>query len=73
MAVTEILNSNTESHGKITEITQNNKLKSNTFLCGYYYIIILLIYIYMYIEAIQCKLSLYLKKAGLACRNIVHH
>ena len=31
------------------------------------------IYIYMYIEAIQCKLSLYLKKAGLASRNIVHH
>ena len=30
-------------------------------------------YIYMYIEAIQCKLSLYLKKAGLASRNIVHH
>ena len=29
------------------------------------------IYIYMYIEAIQCKLSLYLKKAGLASRNIV--
>ena len=28
---------------------------------------------YMYIEAIQCKLSLYLKKAGLASRNIVHH
>ena len=31
------------------------------------------IYIYMYIEVIQCKLSLYLKKAGLASRNIVHH
>ena len=30
MAVTKILNSNTKSHGKITEITQNNKLKSNT-------------------------------------------
>ena len=29
--------------------------------------------IYMYIESIQCKLSLYLKKAGLASRNIVHH
>ena len=29
--------------------------------------------LYMYIEAIQCKLSLYLKKAGLASRNIVHH
>ena len=35
MAVTKILNSNTKSHGKITEITQNNKLKSNTFLRGY--------------------------------------
>ena len=31
------------------------------------------IYIYMYREAIQFKLSLYLKKVGLASRNIVHH
>ena len=35
MAVTTILNSNTKSNGKITEITLNNKLKSNTFLRGY--------------------------------------
>ena len=28
---------------------------------------------YMYIEAIQGKLSLYQKKAGLPCRNIVHY
>ena len=32
---TSLLNSNTKRHGKITEITQNNKLKSNTFLRGY--------------------------------------
>ena len=50
--------SNTKSHGKIT-------FSSITSTSIYY--------IYMYIEAIQCKLSLYLKKAGLASRNIVHH
>ena len=36
MAVTTNLNSNTKSNGKITEITLNDKLKSNTFLRGYY-------------------------------------
>ena len=29
--------------------------------------------IYMYLEEIQCQFSLYLKKAGLARRNIVHY
>ena len=35
MAVTTNLNSNTKSNGKITEMTLNNKLKSNTFLRGF--------------------------------------
>ena len=35
MAVTTNLNSNTKSDGKITEVTLNNKLRSNTFLRGY--------------------------------------
>ena len=35
MAVTTNLNSNTKCNGKITEVTLNNKLKSNTFLRGY--------------------------------------
>ena len=35
MVVTANLNSNTKSDGKITEVTVNNKLKSNTFLRGY--------------------------------------
>ena len=34
MAVTTNLNSSSKSHGKISEITQNNKMKSNTFLRG---------------------------------------
>ena len=39
----------------------------------WYHVSIHLLYIYMYREAIQFKLSLYLKKVGLASRNIVHH
>ena len=35
MVVTTNLNSNTKSNGKITEVTVNSKLKSNTFLLGY--------------------------------------
>ena len=35
----------------------------------FYYIFYSIHTIYVYIEAIQCKLSLYLKKAGLASRN----
>ena len=35
MVVTTNLNSNTKSNGKTTEVTVNNKLKSNTFLRGY--------------------------------------
>ena len=39
-----------------------------------FYVNIHILYICtMYIEAIRCKFSLYLKKAGLASRNIVHH
>ena len=39
-----------------------------------FYVNIHILYICtMYIEAIRCKFSLYLKKAGLASRNIGHH
>ena len=34
MVVTTNLNSKVKSDGKITEVTVNNKLKSNTFLSG---------------------------------------